>query len=229
MTTFLPLTLGVRQGSDAEKGASKSPLKLGKSQIEKTLRHDDYVCRFCGFRSEHYQRVVASDDGNADDFVTACTFCEQCVMLDRAGMMASGVLIWLPEIAQAELNHIARAIYVGRTGDGPIVELATRAFDALMARRADAKKRLGSDDPLLLATVLHESLTKDEVKAAINKLDGIRLFPLDKHMTRSPKGDVNHFPQIVKYWCSPQGPYGQIKPEKWLDMLKTATAAVGHA
>jgi intracellular multiplication protein IcmJ len=228
--TFLPLTLGVRQKSDAENGASKSSSQPNKSQIDKTLRRDDFTCRFCGFRSENYQRVVAATDHGKDiGLVTTCTFCEQCVHLDRAGMMASGVLIWLPEIAQAELNHIARAIYVGRTGDGPIVELSTRAFDALMARRAEAKKRLGSDDPLLLATVLHESLTDDEAKSAIPKLDGVRLMPLDKHMTRSPKGDVNQFPQLVKYWCSPQGPYSQKAPEKWLEMLKTATAAVGHA
>lgn len=143
--------------------------------------------------------------------------------------MASGVLIWLPEIAQAELNHMARAIYVGRAGQGAIAELATRAFDALMARRADAKKRLGSDDPLLLATIMHESLTEDELKGAIAKLDGIRLMPLDKQMARGPKGDVNGFPQLVKYWSSPQGPYGQKLPDKWLDMLKTAVAATGHA
>lgn len=228
--TFLPLTLGVRQKSDAEKGASQSSLVPNKAQIEKTLRHDDYTCRFCGFRAEHYQRAIYhSDGGNAPQLVTCCTFCEQCLHLDRAGMMNSGVLIWLPEIAQTELNHIARAIYVGRTGGTPVVELATRAFDALMARRADAKKRLGSDDPLLLATVLHESLTDEEAQTAITKLDGVRLLPLDKHMARGPKGDVNQFPQLVKYWVSPEGPYGAKTPEKWPDMLKTAADAVGHA
>jgi intracellular multiplication protein IcmJ len=144
-------------------------------------------------------------------------------------MMGSGVLIWLPEIGQAELNYIVRAIYVGRAGEGPIADLAKRAFDALMARRADAKKRLGSDDPLLLATVLHESLSPEDVNAAITKLDGVRLMPLDKHMARGSKGDVNQFPQLVKYWRSPQGPYGQKQPETWLDMLQTAAAATGHA
>lgn len=227
---FLPLTLGVRQSSEAERGALKSSQQLNKSQTDKILRRDDFTCNYCGFRSENYQRVVrASGQGAKDGWVTCCTFCEQCLMLDRAGLMGTAVLVWLPEIAQAELNHIARAIYVGRTGDGPIIELATRAFDALMARRVDAKKRLGSDDPLLLATILHESLTEEEVKPAIAKLEGIKLMPLDKHMVRGPKGDTNHFPQIVKFWRSAQGPYGQKLPETWLDLLQSATARVGNA
>ena len=227
--TFLPITLGVRRSSDTEKGAAKDRSQL-KKQTEKTLKRDDYTCRFCGFRAEQYQRVVSLDgSAKADSFVTACTFCEQCLTLERAGMMGSGILIWLPEISQAELNHIARAIYVARAEKGPMGELAGRALDALTARRTDAKKRLGSDDPLLLATVLHESLDDEETKIAVTKLEGVRLLPLDNHLIRAQKGDINHFPQIVKYWCSAEGPYSKLPPEKWIDIFKTATAATGHA
>ncbi len=226
---FLPITLGVRRPSDTEKGASKdrSP---DKQQTDKTLRQDDYTCRFCGFRAQHYQRVIPYAGGDKGlPFVTACTFCEQCMILERAGMMGSGILVWLPEIAQAELNHIARAVYVGRAGGGEIAALADRTLDALMARRADAKKRLGSDDPLLLATVLHETLTDEEIRKTTAKLDGIRLLPLDKHLVRGQKGDINQFPRIVKYWCSAEGPYADFPAEKWVEMFKTASASVGHA
>ena len=34
-------------------------------------------------------------------------------------MMGSGILIWLPEVGQAELNHLVRAIYVARIGIRP--------------------------------------------------------------------------------------------------------------
>lgn len=198
--------------------------------MEKTLRRDDYTCRFCGFRAQQYQRVVSYANDDKDlPFVTACTFCEQCMTLERAGMMSSGVLIWLPEIGQAELNHIARAIYVGRADTGAVADLAGRALDALMARRADAKKRLGSDDPLLLATIMHETLTDEETRQVAAKLDGIRLLPLDKHIVRGRKGDINHFSQIVKYWCSSEGPYAGFPPEKWVEMFKTTAASVGHA
>ena len=135
--SFLPLTLGVGRSSGAGSGGSKPP---SKSEAEKILKRDDFTCRFCGFRAVQYQRIVPTSNG----FVTSCSFCEQVTALDRAGIMGGGVLIWLPEITQAELNHIARAIYVARAdGKGAMEPVATRALDALMSRRVEAKKTLG--------------------------------------------------------------------------------------
>jgi intracellular multiplication protein IcmJ len=197
----------------AGSGAVKPPTE---SEIKKTLKRDDHSCRFCGFRSTQYQRVIPTGDG----LVTACGFCEQVTALERAGLMGGGVLIWLPEITQAELNHIARAIYVARADDeSPMADAATRALDALMLRRADAKKRLGSDDPLLLATILHENLSESERKTAIRKLDGVRLMPLDKYVVRSKKGDVNGFPRIVRFWRSPEGPFAKLPVGEWQTMF----------
>lgn len=224
--TFLPINLGVRRTPDTEKGALKGSQL--KTQTEKILKRDDYTCRFCGFRSKQYQRVIPYAD-KKEEHVTACSFCEQCLLLERAGMMGTGVLIWLPEISQAELNHMARAIYVARSTDDPLAAQATRALDALMARRADAKKRLGSDDPLLLATVMHESLTDEELRKANDKLDGIKLMPLDKHVVRGPKGEVNQFPQVVKYWSSGDGPFARYPVEQWAEMFKNASSSVGNA
>jgi intracellular multiplication protein IcmJ len=198
--------------------------------MEKAQARDKLTCRFCGFHADHYQRVVPyADSGDNIPFVTACTFCEQCILLERAGLMGSGILVWLPEIGQAELNHMARAIYVARAADSEMAAVAARALDVLMARRSDAKKRLGSDDPLMLTTIMHENLTEDECKVAARKLDGIRVLPLDKLMVRGPKGDVNQFPRMVQYWLSPEGPFAKLPVDKWADMFKAATAAAGHA
>jgi len=98
-----------------------------------------------------------------------------------------------------------------------------------MGRRGEAKKRLGSDDPLLLATVLHESLSPAEAKKAIPKLDGIRLMPFDKHVVRGAKGDVNQFPNLVKYWRSSEGPFAQFPPENWPEMFERVMGTVGTA
>ncbi len=226
---FLPVSPGVRRPSDAGVGAPKAQTNI-KKQTEKVLRRDDYTCRFCGFHSKQYQRVVANpDERSPQPFVTACTFCEQCITLERASITGAGVLVWLPEIGQAELNHIVRAIYVARAEKNELTDTATRAMDALMTRRADAKKRLGSDDPLLLATVMQEMLTAEEAHGASTKLDGIRLLPPDKHIMRTAAGDVNQFPQILKYWRSAEGPYGQLPVEKWTEIFKAASAKIGHA
>ena len=207
--SFLPLTLGIGQAPGVGGGGLKP---LSKSKSEDVLRRDDFSCRFCGFRAVQYQRIVPFEGG----YLTACSFCEQAMDLERAGMMGCGVLIWLPEITQAELNHIARAIYVARADEmGDTADAASRALDALMARRTEAKKRLGSDDPMLLATVLHENLTGAERAEAVRKLEGVRLMPLDKHMVRGRNGDTNGFPQIVKFWRSPSGPFASAPTGGW--------------
>jgi intracellular multiplication protein IcmJ len=218
---FLPLSLGVRRTSDNE----AKEKALSKGQAGKTLRHDDFTCRFCGFRSEQYQRVVIHDKKP----VTVCTFCEQCLYLERAGITGAGALIWLPEIGQAELNHIARSLYVAIASKEKIGGAAAKALEALQARKAEVKKRLGSDDPLLLATALHESLTDKEYDRAADKLEGIRLLPADKHMARGEQGDANQFSAMINYWCSDEGPYARLPVAKWADMFKTAVRQPGRA
>jgi hypothetical protein len=99
----------------------------------------------------------------------------------------------------------------------------------LTARRADAKKRLGSDDPVVLGTVIHEMLNKKERTGITPKLEGVRLLPPDKHMIRGKSGDVNQFPTMIKYWCSPEGPYGKLPVDSWREMFKTALAKIGNA
>lgn len=135
--------------------------------------------------------------------------------LERTGLSGAGVLIWLPEISQADLQHIMRAIYVARAGDHPLSAIAGQAFDALMARRTEAKKRLGSDDPLLLATVLYEDLSDADYAKSNTKLEGIRLLPLDRLIVKSHQGDMNQFPHMVKYWTSSDGPFGNLPLEAW--------------
>lgn len=222
---LFPLALGVRPPSGAEK-ASPSQQKL---LIEKALQRDDHTCRFCGFHAQQYQRAIPWVEAGDPPYATVCTFCEQSLNLERTGVIGSGLLLWLPEIAQAELNHLVRAIYVARASKGPMAELATRALDALTVRRAEAKKRLGSDDPLLLATILRESLDENEGRIAAAKLEGIRLLPSEKYMMRGAKGDTNQFPHMVKYWASAAGPFGAWPVSKWQETLQKALAGAGHA
>jgi intracellular multiplication protein IcmJ len=225
---LFPITPGVRRTSDTG-GSVSPPPPLDKKRAEKTLKRDDFTCRFCGFRAQQFQRIIPYEKADDPPFATACGFCEQCLMLDRTGLSGSGILIWLPEISQIQLHHIMRAVYVARAAKGNLTAAATRTADALMARRAEAKKRLGSDDPLLLATVMQESLTDEEYEAAIEKTDGIRLFPLDKHMVRTAHGDINQFPQMLKFWCSVAGPYAKLPANQWAELFKTTASTVGHA
>ncbi|MDD5586219.1 MAG: type IV secretion protein DotN [Alphaproteobacteria bacterium] len=226
--SLLPLSLGTGRKTGAGGTVFKNRSQL-RSEMEKALWRDAHTCRCCGFQASKYQRVIPADPGqDADDaFITVCLFCEACFALDKAGMAGAGVLIWLPEISQADLHHIMRAIYVVRDSGHPLAEKASKAFDALMARRTEVKKRLGSDDPLLLATVLTEALTEAEYDKRAAKLEGIRLLPLDRWFVRGRGGDANHFPAIVKYWRSPEGPFGKLPPETWGPMFDSVIARAG--
>lgn len=225
----LPILLGVRRKPDTTEAAAHTKGRRFQVQMQKALDRDGYACRCCGFQAARYQRVVPGWlVSSAEDFVTLCRFCEQCFSLDQAGATGGGMLIWLPEITQADLNHIARAIYVARAPDAsgnphPFAEAAGRALDALTARRADAKKRLGSDDPLLLATVFFESLNDAEYAKRSAGLDGVRLLPLDRWMARGHGGDVDQFQTVAKYWASPEGPFGKLKPDAWNALLERAS------
>jgi hypothetical protein len=105
-----------------------------------------------------------------------------------------------------------------------MVPYATRALDALMLRRAEAKKRLGSDDPFVLATVLQENLTNGEYAHALPKLEGIRLLALDKHMVHGRHGDFDGFSQIIQFWRSPQGPFAHLPTDEWKQLLTKVAA-----
>src|SRR5262249_9536517 len=153
------------QGSGGDKRRALSKAQISKL-LQATLQKDAYTCRYCGFTSRQFQKAIPKDWGMSDpregELVTACLFCEQCFALETVANMVSGALIWLPEITQAELNHMTRAIYVmraaGESAPENIRASADRAFEILFNRRGEAKRRIGTDDPSVLAAALLESL-----------------------------------------------------------------------
>lgn len=224
---ILPIPLGVRRVPDAGGTASQSRIP-SKAQTEKTLARDSFTCRCCGFQSKKFQRALflkdISPSAKADDLITVCTFCEMTASLDRAGLSGAGYLIWLPELSQAELNNVAHALYVAREGDDPtIAKAARRTLEILTARRAEAKKRLGTDDPLLLATAFHEQMNDAAYAARVSKMEGIRFLPLDRYFVSQRGKDVNAFPAMLAYWRSPQGPYGKTPVNEWTAMFEAVS------
>lgn len=138
-------------------------------------------------------------------------------------MASSGFLIWLPEISQAQLHHLCRAIYIGRPNP-TFAGRAQTALDALMSRRADAKKRLGTDDPLVLGTALLENLSEQDYQRRTAKLSGIRFLPADRYLVNGRNGIQDQFPAILAYWQSAQGPYSRIPVEGWFDRFLFTTS-----
>ncbi len=219
----LPVTLGIARAAQAARqgaaGAKGAPQGLSADLRQKLYDRDAHTCRCCGFRSQKYQDIHylngVRTDLRPENLATLCIFCHQCFNLDQVGAMRSGVLVWLPEIEQSALHHIARAIYVARISQGPVAEAARRALDILMQRREDARARMGTDDPAILAMVLRDYISERAYEMKDKKLEGIRLLPLDRRIIKEADLEFNQFPQILAYWRSKDGPFSGRQPKDW--------------
>lgn len=241
--SFTPITLGIARPTP-KKGAGAAKNKKGRQSAgslssagqklphdlkNKILERDKNTCRCCGFQSEKYQEIHFLDNDHQnfseDNLITTCIFCHQCFNIETVSDMRSGVLLWLPEIDQARLHHIARAIYVARISQGPIAEAARKALDALMARREEVKNRISTDDPYILSTVLADYLGPKHYHFRDKKLAGVRLFPLDRRIIKEAELEFNQFPQILAYWRSKNGPFGGKVPTQWISIYNDVTKA----
>ncbi|MBX2833730.1 MAG: HNH endonuclease [Micavibrio sp.] len=225
-----PIKLGIdRSEVKATVVSYANNTKLTQDIKTKVFERDAYTCQCCGFVSKKYQEVLPKDmdmhNTDLDNLLTVCIFCHQCFYMDRINTMRSGVLIWMPEIEQADLHHIARSIYVARISQGPVADAARKALGVIMARREEGKKRLSTDDPFILSGVLQDYLTLGHYKLRHAKLDGIRLFPLDRRIIKEADLEFNQFPQILAYWRSKDGPFGGKTPPKWIGIYQEILSA----
>lgn len=226
-----PGSSGKEQGGTGNTGSASSvnKEKVPNELRQQVLKRDDNTCRHCGFKATKYQEILCLD-GNPENhaesnLATVCIFCHQCFNMDKVSQMRSGVLIWLPEIDQAKLHHIARAIYVARISQGPMADAARRALDAIMARREEVKNRLSTDDPFILSTILRDYLGAKHYAARDKKLEGVRLFPLDRRIIKEADLEFNQFPQILAYWRSKDGPFGGKPPQEWTHVYQKYAVA----
>lgn len=222
---LLPISLGIARAAKSTSAASSTATrKIAPDLKTRIFERDQFTCRYCGFISKKYQEIHFLNQNTQDhtekNLVTSCIFCHQCFNLEDVSVMKSGVLLWLPEIEQAQLHHMARAIYVARISQGPVAEAARKALDSLMARRDEAKKRISTDNPFILSMVLRDYLSPAHYAQRDHKLKGIRLLPLDRRIIKEADLEFNQFPQILAYWRSKDGPFGGKTPPQWISVYK---------
>jgi intracellular multiplication protein IcmJ len=49
---------------------------------------------------------------------------------------------------------------------------------------------------------------------------GIRLFSLDRRLQRTANGEVDRFEDMLTYWRSKDGPFGNTPPSNWRTLLE---------
>lgn len=242
---YHPITLGVKRMNWSKTTMTNpgvSATDLDKARYKVILR-DDFTCQCCGFypfnekssdfKSEaikkadaKYQQVLFldGDERNVSDqnCLTTCSFCHQCFDLSQVQDFQSGMLIWLPEIGQAALHHIMRALYIARVTQGPLAAAGKSLTDQFYQRADEAKKRLGSSDPSALAMVMQDFLSHKQYEKAAGQLNGIRLLPLDRRMVvddANPDIKYNEFAKMLSYWRSKNGPFGSFQPTEWPTLI----------
>ncbi len=221
---FYPITLGTGRLTNRPRLVSGDPPALDPELKRKILERDHHTCQCCGFVSEKYQQILHKNQDvtnfDTDNLLTTCIFCHQCFNIMDAAHMESAALIWLPEIEQHELNNIAKAIYVARISQGPIADCARKLLDIIMSRRAEAKNRVGTDNPFILGRVMSDYLSLNQYKLSGKKLEGLRVMPLDRRKIKETNLEFNQFPQILAYWRSRNGSFGPYPPQKWIEIYQ---------
>lgn len=120
-------------------------------------------CRFCDDAAPVAPRLAASEEGP----VTACLHCRALHHLGRDTVAQEGLLIWAPQVSQAALNWMIRAIHRvflahGETpalgerpqGDTARLRVAYRIYEAWEAQSAGAMEAVNTTSPRELGAAL---------------------------------------------------------------------------
>lgn len=189
-------------GTEQDNSASMKEVR------SKVFERDRHTCRYCGFKAKSWQEVHHINDDHSDmtmsNLATACAFCHQCFHLGLAGSTAGGTLIWLPEISQAELNHLARSLFVAMRDDkSKIYAAASVLYMSLESRGVFLEQNFapGASNP----GVFGQAFLKMKPEVYANRADfmtNIRLLPMR-----------SRFEAQIKYWT--EVVFRDLPPESW--------------
>lgn len=74
------------------------------------------TCIYCGHRSEKYQEAHHGDDDHKNNdpanLWCTCPLCHQVFHIGLAGMKDGADIVYVPELEQAEINHLALVVWL---------------------------------------------------------------------------------------------------------------------
>lgn len=184
---LLPIALSAKSGN-WQRFVSRKANKAFLPLREKVLARDDNTCRYCGFQDKQYQEVVNIDqnynNNKVENMATACSFCAQCFFLDSLGLdgKSGGLIIYLPEISQADLNHFCRALFCSMLRDAPYKGKLQAAYLSLQDRAKLVEEVFGpnAQEPTQFGEAIVDSgLTEKQLQNPI--FMELKLLPLRKY------------------------------------------------
>lgn len=189
--------------------------------VRKTiLERDDYTCRFCSFKSPKYQHIhhVNHDHGNnkPENLVTACPLCHQCAHLGLSGVHSSGVIVYVPEVSQADLNNMARACFVAVHNGGKHEQAARDLYTALERRSEVIEEYFGpgTSNPSAFGQAFVE-MKPDEYASRKTRMPGLRLLPR-----------MQAFGAEIAFWQNNKAAYGAFADADWERVMPVLDSSV---
>lgn len=155
-----------------------------KSFREKILNRDGYTCQFCGFQAREFQEIINLDNNynnNAmSNMVTSCVFCAQCFFVESAefGETGGGLLVYLPELTQPEINSLCHVIFCAVTNNTGYKETAQSLYRNLRFRSQIVEEKFGegTSHPAIFGQMIVDS-SQDIKVVNQSLLEPLRLLP----------------------------------------------------
>ena len=190
------------------------PLRLGASSpawvADMPTEASAAPCSFCGLGASSFQLRQGG--------TTACPLCRAALTLNRPRIDEEFVLIWLPEVPQAAVMHVARSCHLifHVHGEEPhmtrrprvdtaYLRAAYRSFHALLSLIPDVDAPIGTTSPRDVWAAL-AGMPPEKRPRAEQSLAGARLLPLG-HFFQDGR-DI--YPDILDSWAAQGGPLSAL-------------------
>lgn len=146
---------------------------------------DGYVCQFCGFQAKENLETINLNgnylDNKRSNLATACGLCAQCFFLEAVGRsdFGGGVLIYLPEMQQSELNafcHVAFSAMACRLQNATHAKNVYRGFK-MRAQLIEEKVGEGLSNPAQFGQMLIDAGLQKQTALHDMMQKAFRLLP----------------------------------------------------
>ena len=175
-----------------------------KQMALRVLERDHSTCQYCEFSAQGIAFEIVNQDNNyhnnsLSNLVTACPLCAQCFFLESigTGSFGGGVLVYLPEINQNQLNALCLQAFMDINGKSSKQSIAENILRDFRFRSSDVEKVFGDNmsDPakfgLLILTANLDAYARERI------LQPLRLLPVAPRFAEFTQAAVEAMTPVV--------------------------------